>query len=263
MPNWGTLRMSDDVWKGNTSRSSAGSDLCWLAQLAMLEFTRLVRNPVPPFYGLPWIPEDPAAASHLCVKEPLDLKHKSTHCMWIQSDPDVVGSCHFFEPIQIRSPSTATKGSTPVNHIWGHFVCLLISALAVLCPGRPEFDGFPYHMKSAIHLFTMDASFFIWHGQKDPLHTSEPWRCSCHASTLGVSSTWAKCQHCVWVSFRFIIIHLPHLSSPLSFLTSFQTPWYATQAIEPAGLEGFQFFLFLPVSSVRGSGKSKLNHGIK
>ena len=45
--------------------------------------------------------------------------------------------------------------------------------------------------------------------------------------TLGVSSTWAKCQHCVWVSFRFIIIHLPHLSSPLSFLTSFQTPWYA------------------------------------
>ena len=76
-------------------------------------------------------------------------------------DPGVVGSCHFFEPIQIRSPSTATKGSTPVNHIWGHFVCLLISALAVLCPGRPEFDGFPYHMKSAIHLFTMDASFFI------------------------------------------------------------------------------------------------------
>ena len=182
MPNWGTLRMSDDVWKGNTSRSSAGSDLCWLAQLAMLVFTRLVRNPVPPFYGLPLIPEDPAAASHLCVKEPLDLKHKSTHCMWIQSDPDVVGSCHFFEPIQIRSPSTATKGSTPVNHIWGHFVCLLISALAVLCPGRPEFDGFPYHMKSAIHLFTMDASFFIWHGQKDPLRTSEPWRCSCHAS---------------------------------------------------------------------------------
>ena len=154
MSNWGTLRMSDDVWKGNTSRSSAGSDLCWLAQLAMLVFTRLVRNPVPPFYGLPWIPEDPAAASHLCVKEPLDLKHKSTHCMWIQSDPDVVGSCHFFEPIQIRSPSTATKGSTPVNHIWGHFVCLLISALAVLCPGRPEFDGFPYHMKirnSSLH----------------------------------------------------------------------------------------------------------------
>ena len=74
--------------------------------------------------------------------------------MWIQSDPDVVGSCHFFEPIQIRSPSTATKGSTPVNHIWGHFVCLLISALAVLCPGRPEFDGFPYHMKirnSSLH----------------------------------------------------------------------------------------------------------------
>ena len=82
--------------------------------------------------------------------------------------------------------------------------------------------------------------------------------------TLGVSSTWAKCQHCVWVSFRFIIIHLPHLSSPLSFLTSFQTHWYATQAIEPAGLAGFHISSSLPVSSVRGSGvKSKPRHYIE
>ena len=82
--------------------------------------------------------------------------------------------------------------------------------------------------------------------------------------TLGVSSTWAKCQHCVWVSFRFIIIHLPHLSSPLSFLTSFQTHSYATQAIEPAGLEGFHISSSLPVSSVRGSGvKSKPRHDIE
>ena len=92
--------------------------------------------------------------------------------------------------------------------------------------------------------------------------------------TLGVSSTWAKCQHCVWVSFRFIIIHLPHLSSPLSFLTSFQTPWYAKQAIEPAGLEGFQISSSLVIASVfchgfqsfaeRGSGvKSKPRHYIE
>ena len=54
----------------------------------------------------------------------------------------------------------------------------------------------------------------------------------------------------LWVSFRFIIIHLPHLSSPLSFLTSFQTPWYANTAIEPAGLEGFHISSSLPVSSV-------------